>query len=241
MQSRDAFFRITTWLSLAGYLLVASGLPLPIGRMPTAASAGAKRLAGKDRTQPFLCMDKPCGCATAEQCFTSCCCTTPAERLAWAKAHRVEAAILAALERRVAAQAAASRPPAKASCCSFAAPQTTLKARATTCCESQAEPPCCASGPGCATEPAAVAAESTSSDEPEPPATPEPPRSRTVVLRAMLACGGIVSQWCAAGASLPPPRVEAAIGFDPVVRIAVVDEALEGPHAVPAAPPPRTA
>ena len=102
MQSRDAFFRITTWLSLAGYLLVASGLPLPIGRMPTAASAGAKRLEGKDRTQPFPCMDKPCGCATAEQCFTSCCCTTPAERLAWAKTHRVEAAILAALERRAA-------------------------------------------------------------------------------------------------------------------------------------------
>ena len=73
------------------------------------------RLAAKDRSRPFPCMDKPCGCATAEQCFANCFCHTPAERLAWAKAHGVEPAVLAALEKRLAADAAGAK--AAGSCC----------------------------------------------------------------------------------------------------------------------------
>ncbi|NDC62850.1 MAG: hypothetical protein EBZ59_02430, partial [Planctomycetia bacterium] len=116
MHSRAALFRFTTWLSLAGYVLVASGLPLPVDPVPMAAAAGAKRLAVKDRTQPFPCMDKPCGCATADQCFTRCCCNTPSQTLAWAKAHRVDSAVIAALQRRVAAEPADAS--ADATCCS---------------------------------------------------------------------------------------------------------------------------
>lgn len=84
--------RVTIWMATIGYALVASGLPLPLGGAQPASStsAAAKRLAGKDRSQPFPCMDKPCGCTTAEQCFSSCCCDTPAELLAWAKANHVE-------------------------------------------------------------------------------------------------------------------------------------------------------
>jgi len=32
-------------------------------------------------------MNRPCGCASAEQCWRSCCCTTKTERIAWAKEH----------------------------------------------------------------------------------------------------------------------------------------------------------
>jgi hypothetical protein len=32
----------------------------------------------------YPCQDTPCGCATAEQCWTKCCCTTAEQRFAWA-------------------------------------------------------------------------------------------------------------------------------------------------------------
>ncbi|MGN6546719.1 MAG: hypothetical protein ACTHK7_16815 [Aureliella sp.] len=54
-------------------------LPLPI--VPSSYS--------KEGDEAFPCQDSPCGCRTAHQCWTSCCCTTPAERLAWAKRHGV--------------------------------------------------------------------------------------------------------------------------------------------------------
>jgi hypothetical protein len=44
----------------------------------------------KDTSQPFPCQDHACGCRTAEQCWTSCCCFTPEERWAWADAHNVQ-------------------------------------------------------------------------------------------------------------------------------------------------------
>jgi len=116
MRRDTGIFRVTIWLALLGYALVASGLPVPLGT-PTPAnpsSAAGKRLAGKDRSQPFPCMNKPCGCATAEQCFRQCCCNTPAETLAWARAHKIDPAVIAALQQRVAA------PPTQGSCCSSA-------------------------------------------------------------------------------------------------------------------------
>jgi hypothetical protein len=209
--------RITVWLVLMGYAIVASGLPLPVGNITPAASdpVAARRLAGKDRSKPFPCMDKPCGCATAEQCFTSCCCSTPAERLAWGRAHRVEATVLTALERRMATDIDSDAVPAEGSCCS-------TKSRR--------------SSPERAALPAAERLSDPDRESPDPPSP-----SGTVVLRAMLACGGIVSQWCSAGASLPPPRVEAVVGCEPIDRIVILDEAVASAPAAPAEPPPRAA
>ena len=210
--------RITVWLAIIGYALVASGLPLPVDSLTAAASdpAAARRLAGKDRSQPFPCMDKPCGCATAEQCFTSCCCSTRAERLAWGRAHRVEAAVLAALEWRMTTDIdSADAVPTERSCCS-------AKARR--------------SSPERAVLPAAERLSAPDRESPDPPSP-----SGTVVLRAMLACGGIVSQWCSAGASLPPPRVDVVVGCEPIDRIVILDEAVASAPAAPAAPPPRAA
>ena len=69
--------RATATVALLVYLLAVVGVPLP---------AGPK----KDRSQPFPCMDRPCGCKDAAQCWTSCCCTTPRERLAWARQRGIE-------------------------------------------------------------------------------------------------------------------------------------------------------
>ena len=248
--------RITTWLAIFGYILVASGLPLPLGSAgaPVARdTAMAKRLAAKDRSRPFPCMDKPCGCDTAERCFTNCCCHTPAETLAWATAHGVEPALLVALQRRVNGDAAAgvqgvAMPTAKKpSCCSAAAPR--------------AEPSCCSAVPTvadpeipsgsqhCGNRQAPAPADRAVADVPvsaerEPPADGEPsqqPRSRAVTLRAMLACGGIVAEWFAAGAALPPPRVEVSLVTSVLEVRTPADEAGTCLRASPAAPPPRAA
>jgi hypothetical protein len=64
-------------VATAGYLVAVLGVPV---RQPVR----------KDGGPAFPCQDHPCGCATAEQCWSNCCCFTPEERLAWAKRHQVE-------------------------------------------------------------------------------------------------------------------------------------------------------
>jgi hypothetical protein len=43
----------------------------------------------KGGDQAFPCQGRACGCATADACWRGCCCTSPSQRLAWAKAHGV--------------------------------------------------------------------------------------------------------------------------------------------------------
>jgi hypothetical protein len=59
------------------YVAVAAGVPLPLE--PRAQTSGT----------PFPCMAGRCGCLSAEHCWRSCCCHSLAERIAWARAHRV--------------------------------------------------------------------------------------------------------------------------------------------------------
>jgi hypothetical protein len=80
---RKARFPLAGWLMVAMYFLVACGVPLPLPS-PHADSARV------DKTTPFPCMDHRCGCHSAEQCWTNCCCQTPSERLAWARARGLE-------------------------------------------------------------------------------------------------------------------------------------------------------
>lgn len=228
--------RATRWLSLVGYVVLASGLPLPLGLLaPPDAAVADVRLAAKDRSLPFPCMDKPCGCATAEQCFTSCCCHTPAETLAWAKAHDVTPDVLAALARRVANEVAVAKQ--AGGCCAVTA---------------KPEPACCGSG-GC-DEPRPAASvtddadvgmdfQSLAAESPRPDTDPAPAvgRVRTVTLQAMLACGGILTSWLAVGGSLPPPRVDCAVD-PPLVAVCICgDRSAGGMSAAPALPPPRAA
>jgi hypothetical protein len=244
MHGSSILRRLTAWVMLGLYGLVASGLPLPLPLPPAAGSAAATKLAAKDRSRPFPCMDKPCGCATAEQCFTNCCCHTPAERLAWAKARGLEPAVLAALERRA---VAAEPAPAAGSCCAAKvalpakpAPSCCEIVAAATCCEATAhEPACCEQErPACCEIAAAgLAAEPRA----EHPSEHAPPAGRVIVLKAMLACGGLADALAIAalGGSLPPPVVE----FLPAEELRQVvvsgdDDACRLPSE-PAEPPPR--
>ena len=68
-------------LAVAGLMLIyattAVGVPLPL--VVGASKSG----------ELFPCADCACGCATAEQCWRSCCFHTLAERIAWAHEHNV--------------------------------------------------------------------------------------------------------------------------------------------------------
>lgn len=44
---------------------------------------------GKDRSRPFPCQDRPCGCRTAEQCWQRCCCFSREQRLAWLQQYAI--------------------------------------------------------------------------------------------------------------------------------------------------------
>ena len=70
--------RVMPLLALAGFLAGTVGLPVP-----------RAVFTGKDRRAPFPCMNRTCGCASADQCWRGCCCFTNREKLAWAHEHGV--------------------------------------------------------------------------------------------------------------------------------------------------------
>lgn len=223
--------RAVRWLVLLAHGLVVSGLPLPIASPPPAGSPAAHRLAAKDRAQPFPCMDKPCGCSTAEQCFASCCCNSPAELLAWAQAHGLEPATLAALERRALAADVAAAP---SSCCAAAscavAPAAGCAAGAADVCD---EYQSLAARP--AQEP--VSDEEQSADDVALPAT----GTRMVSLTAMLACQGVLEGFMAATTALPPPRPCSSAPAMPLVATLVIADDVGSSVVIPGdTPPPRS-
>lgn len=59
-------------LALSSYLCCTFGFPVP----------GRKAYSGHER---FPCWNRPCGCQTALQCWTSCKCFSPAQRVVWAR------------------------------------------------------------------------------------------------------------------------------------------------------------
>lgn len=94
-------------LSIATYVATCVGLPFP--------SHVSKRSGER-----FPCENHACGCATARECWESCCCYTPRQKLAWAKAHGVTPPtyVVAQVEReqpRACCQAHAEQ--GQAACC----------------------------------------------------------------------------------------------------------------------------
>ena len=225
---------LLTWLAILGYGVLALGLPLPAGMGPMGAPAGldaAGVIATKDRSVVFPCMNSPCGCASADQCFRECCCTTLAERLAFARRHRLDTALIATLEARMlGAGELAERKPQGACCASDHAAQN--------CCELQpkSQAPSAAAEKNCCED--AVTAESIEAD---PAPIVEGGRVRQVTLRAMLACKGIVTSWLAVGGAPPTPRFEITGLLPPQAWVELLDESGEDPLLVPVPPPPRVA
>ncbi len=66
-------------VALLGQVTTAFGIPIP-------ALPGRAR----DFSRPFPCMDHPCGCHDADECWAGCCCLSDAEKLVWCEANGVE-------------------------------------------------------------------------------------------------------------------------------------------------------
>lgn len=52
-------------------------------------SVGRSSAILKDKSIPFPCQDRPCGCGTAEQCWRACCCFSHKEKIDWARKNGV--------------------------------------------------------------------------------------------------------------------------------------------------------
>lgn len=234
MHPSSLWRRGIAWAMIALYALVATGIPFPMG-MPPAGSAAEKKIAGKDRSQPFPCMDKACGCDSAERCFTSCCCHTPAETLAWARARGIDASVIDALTRRV----AASKPEARsAPCCS--AKTTEAEPSCCSSLENDVDQAICSDYQSLAAEPKPPVNEPACEHDPvtidSQPAAPV----GVVILRDMLACRGMQSWWSAGGVSLPPPAlVTCELGWPQVATLVLSDVNVPGTGTPPDLPPPR--
>jgi hypothetical protein len=192
--------------ALAAYLVSLIGVPV-VKR--TARHAGA----------PFPCQDHACGCSSAEQCWKSCCCYSPAQKLAWAQEHGVEPpAALVAEVALDASLASVGTSPTHAGCCDEHDHQAAHHGEScdhehTTC------------GAGHCDEHAAA-------DDATEFALAMGPQARH--------CRGLVDLWCASGAVLPPPPA-VAWQFQWVVVdwLAPAPALLASRDLLPPVPPPR--
>ncbi len=98
--------KLLVW-SLVASVLFAS-LPIPIAVVSHNDS---------DDQQNFPCRDGKCGCKSAFQCWTSCCCHTPQERLDWAARNKVQVPEYGQHLKQIVAQQKSQPRAAKQTCC----------------------------------------------------------------------------------------------------------------------------
>ena len=190
--------RLGATVACFAYLIATLGIPLPIA-VP------------KDLSQPFPCQDHACGCQTAEQCWSHCCCFTPEQRLEWARAHNVEPPSYA--EKPVPEENSSEQ---GWNTVKLRDRDETEIAPATKgCCSSRRADTCCQKG----------------SDQ---------GRVRWTTTIAAWRCQGLPTIWVSGGAILPvPPHVSWSPELLPVSRIPSTSEIAWDVSRNPAAPPPR--
>ena len=71
-------FRGCAAVALLAFIVLAGGIPIPAGNYVV-----------RQADEFYPCMHNGCGCATATDCWQSCCCYSLSERLAWARKHDV--------------------------------------------------------------------------------------------------------------------------------------------------------
>jgi len=112
-RSKSRFIRsAAALLTLFSFVIAAVPIPLPV--MPISLTA----VGGEE---PFPCQGSRCGCHSAKQCWTACCCRKPSERKRWAEEQQVRPPAYAILHDG-SASAAQEQPvaPAGRSCCAAA-------------------------------------------------------------------------------------------------------------------------
>lgn len=89
----DSLRADSVWTRATAMLLLvffcASSVPIPIRSWDAPHT---------ESSESYPCKGGRCGCKSAHQCWTSCCCNSPAKRLAWAKKNQVTPPSYAVLE-----------------------------------------------------------------------------------------------------------------------------------------------
>ena len=200
--------RLVAWVLVATYATAASGVPLP--RFATAESA-----------EPHPCQTHRCGCATAEQCWKSCCCYTNKQKIAWAAEHGVTPPEFVV----AAAQAETSAAPARA------------------CCRSKRS--CGEKSPACSqSSSSASSSADTQRAGVDCSAKHSPPSSVVYVsLLQSERCRGTTPVWGGVAISLAPAAPVGCPAFDPRVSPAAPVPPPAKPHVFrsTSVPPPRAA
>ncbi len=218
-RTRNIMWRITVWCIVSWHALVISGLPLPVDAMTSqlrlSSGTASKKLAAKDCTTPFPCMNKPCGCMSAKQCFQKCCCHTPDETLAWAQRHGVSEDVLHALQRRVKEHDASSgsdfQQHVQQTCCKVKTSEPSavgLTASQETSALNMFDEEVCFEYEylSAAGEQECCAENQSQHDQPSGNrciTRLEVMSEHTVILQSLLTCGGILSEWLASGVAIP--------------------------------------
>ena len=208
--------KLLVW-SLVMSVLLAS-LPIPVAVVSHSP---------EDNT-PYPCRDGKCGCKSAFQCWTSCCCHSAKERLDWAAKNGVAVPEYGQHLKQVVAEQKASES-AKPACCQTAKPVAPVAKAA--CCviapKPQGASPGCQSEPGCHREIKAKA-------------IADKPRTKIVLSMLALGCRGSSGEL----ASLPwaivhVPSSDAWVLGPLEFALAVIN--VQGPTQFypPELPPPR--
>jgi hypothetical protein len=162
--------RLCAACTLVAYLAASLGLPLPAGAM------------AKDGGRAFPCQQHACGCRTAEQCWSRCCCFSPEQRWTWAETQDVQPPSYAEKPATTSWRSVRKRDQGQ-NCCSKSRPAS----------------------PTCQTCP-----ETQPSPKPESPKQAPPAKSdkfRWVLGMSALACQGATTLWVTTASVLPaaPP------------------------------------
>jgi hypothetical protein len=238
--------RLCAAVTLLGYLLATFGVPLPA-------------TARKAEDLPFPCRDHPCGCLTAEQCWTACCCFTPEQRWAWARQHHVEPPAFAekpsghswrTTRLRDREAVPAKQPTRCSNCPAHGGTQEKRPEPAKPCCSPrQGHPPCCQ-------QPQPTPARTKASCCQKPPSGPSCKPSTTSQERegksagkgtmrwglgvAALRCQGVNTLWATTGAALPAgPPLTWTLWQPAVTWLSYPPESPLGLPPSPPEPPPR--
>jgi hypothetical protein len=209
--------RLCAGAALLAYLATAVGFSLPV-------------FPAKDLSQPFPCQDHACGCRSAEECWRHCCCFSPDERQAWARAHHVEPPAYA--------EPAVARGWNSPRLRDQAAGKEHSTTRCASCPEHRAEPTAgrCCSAPS----PARTCCHETTSPAAKPAPSDGPAGPRWVSGLAALKCRGLSTLWVSSGAVLPPPALLSwAPVWPPAGSLAYHDAAPLPVLSCPPEPPPR--
>lgn len=193
--------RLCAGVTLLAYLAATAGVPLPAAAPPKDA-------------EPFPCQDHPCGCRTARQCWTHCCCFTPEQRWAWAREHNVQPPAYAERPRGNGWQTVRLRdragPGQSSSCCACCARDGAAKPQAAPTASKKC-PHCPPSpAPRCRTNEARPAVQTASASAP----SRGKGKARHLLGLSALTCQGHATLWIGTGVVVPsaPPAVGSPTG-----------------------------